>query len=362
LPDRLRIAVVGTGFGARIQIPGFRLSDRFEVVALVGRDPERVRAAAARHGVPHALTSLEDALALPGLDAVSIATPPLAHAEGAVAAARAGRHVLCEKPMARTLAEAEHMQAAVSAAGVVGLIDHEFRFEPARATLGRLIARGDLGVPRLVTAAATSPLFIDPWRPPPPWWYAAGSGGGWLGASGSHAIDTLRAWLGEYAAVTALVGTLARPPHDLGDEAPADDSFSLLFRMRSGAEGVLQQSAAAWGPRWQAFRVAGSEATAWIDDDNRLWRAGRDGEPARVAPPDDLCLPAVTPPPHAGPFAARELPAFIRQAERFADLIRGTPGALDPAPATFADGVAVQHVMDAAREASRTGTWVTLAD
>jgi len=347
------IAVVGTGFGARIQIPGFRASRRFVVAALVGRRPERVRRMAERLAVPHALTSLDEALALPEVAAVSIATPPGTHAESAIAAARAGRHVLCEKPMARTVAEAEAMREAAHAAGVVGLIDHEFRFEPGRAALARLLVDGGLGVARLVTAVANIPLFADAERPAPAWWFDAAAGGGWIGASGSHLIDALRLWLGEFAAVAALTDTFGR-----GD---AEDTFSLLFRMVSGVQGLMQQTSVAWGPPYVALRVAGSEATAWIDDDGRLWRAGRDGAAAVVDVPVDLRLPSVAAPPDAGPFAARELAAFVRQAERFADAIERPGTTYDPPPATFDDGVACQHVMDAARASARHGRWVQVA-
>jgi predicted dehydrogenase len=354
--ERIPIAVVGAGFGARIQVPGFRASGRFDVVALVGRDPDRLARAAARCGVERTCRSLEEALALPGLRAVSITTPPGAHADGAVAAARAGLHVLCEKPMARTLAEAETMRAA--ARGVVALVDHEFRFDAARATLARLIRRGDLGTPQLVTAVTTMPLYVDPYRPPPAWWFDADQGGGWLGACGSHWIDALRVWLGDFAEVTALVAAHAPAPAGIGRQA--DDTYSVLFRTRGGAQGVLQQSAATWGGRFDALRIAGSEATCWIED-GRLLRAGRDGRPAIVEPPADLRLPDAATAPWMGPFAAVELPAFVRQAERFADLIEGRP-VPEPGPATFADGVACQRVIDAARAASTGGAWVRVTE
>src|SRR5262249_60534064 len=101
---------------------------------------------------------------------------------------------------------------------------------------------------------------------------------------------------------------------------------------------------------------AGSEPPCWIAD-ARPGRPGPDGHAALVAPPDDLRLPEVATAPWMGPFAAVELPAFVRQAEHFANLIAGTPSD-GPAPATFADGVACQRIMDAARTASASGRWI----
>jgi predicted dehydrogenase len=346
---RIRIAVVGTGFGARIHVPGLRASGRFEVTAVVGRDPARTEAAAQRAGVPRAVTTLDEAL--DGCDAVAIATPPATHAPLAIAAARARRHVLCEKPMARNVDEATAMADAARAAGIVAFVDFEFRFHPARAMLGRLVARGDLGVPVLAVAVDALPLYVAPYKTPPAWWYDADAGGGWLGASGSHLVDAVRAWLGEVATMTAMVDTLGR--------GSADDTFALLLRMASGARAVLHQSAAVLGPRFQALRVAGTACTAWLDDEWRLWRAGRSGVAEAVAIPDDLALPAIEIPPASGPFAARELPSFVAMATAFADAIEDVPRPpLAPAAATFDDGLACQRVLDGARAASATAGWV----
>ena len=362
--SRIPIAVVGTGFGGRIQVPALAASGRFEVVALVGRRRDATAALAARLGVPRACATLAEGLATPGLRAVSVATPPDTHADYAIAAAGAGMHVLCEKPMARNADEARAMVAAVRAARVIGLIDHEFRFDPNRAMLARLLHAGALGAPRVITALAMSPLFADPYRPAPAWWFDAGSGGGWLGASGSHLIDALRVWAGEIDAVAALVDTFQRERQVEGAPqatlSTADDTFSLLLRFASGAEGMMQQSAVSWGPRLTMARIAGSEGTAWIDDRGQLWRAGPQLRAVEIEPDADLALPAVEIPSDSGPFARWEFPAFVRMAERFADAIEGRPAAF-PAAATFEEGLAVQQVMDAARVAARERRWVNPA-
>lgn len=349
----LRVAVVGTGFGARIHVPALRASGRFEVTALVGRDRDRTRVAAERAGVPAAFSSLEEALEAVAFDAVTIATPPASHVGLVVAAARAGKHVLCEKPMARSVAEAQTMCEAVRTHGVVGLLGFEFRFHPGREMLRRLVARGELGDPQLLVCADAMPLYVAPYKTPPAWWYDRDAGGGWLGASGSHLLDATRVWLGEVASLTAIVDTLG--------SGSADDTFAILMRMRSGARVVLSQTAAAFGPRLQAFRLSGSTGAAWLDDEWILWRSDRTGTPQRVDVDADLTAPVLDIPPYSGPFAARELPSSVRLAEAFGDAILGrpsVPGA--PAAATFADGLAVQVLADAARDASQTASWVTI--
>src|SRR5260221_1567100 len=121
--------VVGTGFGCRLPGPATRNAG-FTVPALVGRDALRTRRRADRLRIPHACASLTDALALDGVDAVTIATPPDTHAALAIEACDAGRHVVCEKPFALDAVEAERMLAAAQRAGVTHLVGHEFRWAP----------------------------------------------------------------------------------------------------------------------------------------------------------------------------------------------------------------------------------------
>src|SRR5690606_33579427 len=106
----LRAVVVGTAFGCLTHVRALGAAG-FEVVGLVGRDPAKTAARAERFGIPHPTTSLDDALALPGVDVVTVATPPHTHGPLVLAAAGAGKHVVCEKPFARDLDEAARMEA-----------------------------------------------------------------------------------------------------------------------------------------------------------------------------------------------------------------------------------------------------------
>jgi Oxidoreductase family, NAD-binding Rossmann fold len=110
--------VVGTGFGCLTHVRAFRAAG-FEVLALVGRDPDRAAERAKRFEIPHALTSLAAAVSLPGVEAVTIATPPLSHAPLALEAIAAGKHVVCEKPFARDAPQGREVRDAAEAAGVV---------------------------------------------------------------------------------------------------------------------------------------------------------------------------------------------------------------------------------------------------
>src|SRR5437867_3526692 len=153
--------VVGTGFGCVTHVRALRAAG-FDVKGLVGRNPARTTERARQFEVATACSSLDEALRLPGVDAVTIATPPHTHAELALAAIGAGRHVLCEKPFARDASEARVVLQAAEDAGVVHVLGTEFRWDPGQATLARAIAAGAIGEPRLATVMLYVPMLADP--------------------------------------------------------------------------------------------------------------------------------------------------------------------------------------------------------
>ena len=126
-PDRIRVAIAGTSFAGTVQIPVFQSHERTTVVALSSGRAERAEAVAAEHGVPAAYTDFEEMLDREKPDLVSIATPPKFHCRYALSAIERGIHVLCEKPFAMNLDEARQMQVEATRAGVVAMVDFEFR-------------------------------------------------------------------------------------------------------------------------------------------------------------------------------------------------------------------------------------------
>jgi len=341
--------VVGTGFGCRVHVPALRAAG-FDVVALVGLDAGRTARRAARLGIPNACTSLAEALARPGVDAVTIATPPDTHAALAIEACDAGRHVICEKPFALDSGEADAMCAAAVRAGVTNLVGHEFRWSPERALAARLIRDGRLGDVRTFTLVQYVPLVADPAARVPRWWFDAARGGGWLGASGSHVVDQLRTWLGEVASVSAALPTVADR-----DEA-AEDTFVVSVTMSAGAQGVIQQTAASWVPHVAGVSVvAGTAATLEIVGDT-VWLSDREGRRA-LAPPADLALPAAPAPADddRDRFTHLEVGPYTRLCEALRAGVEGRMPEAAVALPTFADGLAVMQVLDAIRASAANG-------
>jgi predicted dehydrogenase len=349
-------AVVGTGFGCRVHVPALRAAG-FEVRALVGRDAARTQRRAARCGVAASYTTLDDALADDGVDAVTIATPPDTHAALAHAVCASGRHLVCEKPFALDLSEARAMLTAAEAAHVTHLVGHEFRWSPERAVVARAIADGMIGEPRTFTLAAYVPLVADPEARVPEWWFDPARGGGWLGASGSHLVDQLRTWLGEVALVSATLPTVR------ARSGGAEDTFVVRVTMRNGAEGVLQQTAAAWAPAAPALSiVAGTAGTIEIAHGAVQLSSRRGSDVLPV--PDDLRLPpgpATSEDPRHR-FTHLELGPYTRLCEALhAGVERREPSSAVALP-TFADGVANTAVLDAIRASARDGGRVVAAE
>ena len=340
--------VVGTGFGARVHVPALRAAG-FDVVALVGRNADRTARRAERLGIAKSCTALGAALALPGVEAVTIAAPPAVHASLAIEACDAGRHVICEKPFALDATEATAMCDAAEAAGVTALVGHEFRWAPDRALAARALADGIIGEPRLATFVQYVPLVADPAAKVPEWWFDAGRGGGWLGASGSHLIDQVRTWLGEIATVSAVLPTVA-------NRHGAEDSFSVRMTLRGGAEVVIQQTAASWTPGVIGVSaVAGTDGTLEINADG-VWCSDRSGR-RLLDIPDDLALPvapgASDDPRHR--YTHLELGPYTRLCEALRAGVEGRAIEHAVTVPTFADGLACMQVLDAIRTSAAAG-------
>ena len=148
------VVVFGTGFGCFTHVRALRGAG-FDVRAVVGRNAEKTQKRADLFDVPLALTSVDDALALDGVDAVTIATPPDTHAEIARRALATGKHLILEKPFARNVAEGEALCEAAAKANRVALVGTEFRFDAGQAMLARTVASGAIGAPRWPRSCST---------------------------------------------------------------------------------------------------------------------------------------------------------------------------------------------------------------
>lgn len=355
--EALGVAVVGTGFGQKIHIPGLQLHPRTEVVAVYHRDPVKAQAIAQSQGIAQACSQLEELVRLPTVQAVSISTPPFLHYEMAKQVLQAGKHLLLEKPTALNRAEAMELYELAQAQNLVVTMDFEFRFVPAWQRLAELLAAGYVGQTRLIKVDWLVASRADASRP---WnWYARkDQGGGALGAIGSHFFDYM-AWL--FAPIQRLCGRLsttipARPDSVTGELKPvdADDTCLLMLELADGTPCQASLSAVTYRGRGHWLEIYGDQGTLILGSDNpsdyvhgfKLW-GSQQGEPlVELEIPSRLEFPET--------YADGRLAPFIRVVDRWVESVdRGV--ALSP---SLQEGVYSQLLMDLTHESSQSGGWV----
>ncbi len=344
--SKLHVGLIGTGFGKSTQMPGFQAHDDLQVVAVCSAHLDRAQAAAREYHVPNAYDDYRAMLAHERLDLVSIVTPPYLHKEMTLAALEAGAHVLCEKPMAMNVGEAQAMCDAAHAAKRIGMIDHEFRYLPWRAYVKQLIEEGYIGQPYHLSITQFSNSRADrqrPWN----WWSDVEKGGGLLGAIGSHFIDAIRVFIGEIDSVCGFVDTRIkqRPADGSMREVSSDDNCAFLARLVNGATANVHLSTVARPAGGERIQVFGSDGTLLIDQHGQLWGGQADDRQLKELPiPDSL-----------KPKGSGLIGPFSVLLARLADGIRS--GASDVSP-SFEEGLIVQKVLDAVHQSSEGAGWV----
>ncbi|GAA3757092.1 Gfo/Idh/MocA family protein [Salinactinospora qingdaonensis] len=378
----LKVAMIGYGFMGAAHSQGWRTAPRVfdlpaapEMAVIVGRRPDAVAEAAQRWGWAESATDWREVVTRDDIDIVDIVTPGNSHAEIAVAALEAGKHVLCEKPLANTVAEATHMAEAAgrsAANGTLSMVGFTYRRVPAATFARDLVARGALGRVQQVRASYRQDWLVDSEAPLNWRLQKEHAGSGALGDIGAHAIDMVQFITGQWVQrVTGVVDTLVEErPLPAAAHGPADtqrgrvtvdDVAIFTGRLDSGALASFEATRYATG-RKNALNVeiSGERGAIVFDleDLNTLWFYDR------TAPEDQQGFTRilVTEPSH--PYLSGWWPpghllgyehGFSHQVK---DLVTGIATGEPPHP-SFADGLHVQRVLDAVeRSAAQDAAWV----
>jgi predicted dehydrogenase len=312
----LRVGVIGTGFGSRVVARTFQ-GIGCEVTDVVSpRDPSAVAA-----------------LCRSPLELISVHSPPFLHAEHVRWALEAGVAVLCDKPFGTSATQAGAMAREAAAAGVVNLVNFEFRHQPARQKMLELLSAGDVGQPEHFHYAASSSGSRVPLRPYG-WLFDRARGGGWIGAFGSHVIDMIRWLLGEVvdAGARSWITVPTRPDRSgVLQDCDAEDAFSAWFELANGATASIDTTFTAAVSSPHRITLAGSAGVIENTGDVQVTLRRADGTRERfdfAPPPDD---------PHDVAMA------------RWAAVVRDAVGAGRQISPSFDDGVACALVMDRLR-------------
>jgi len=355
--SEIGVAIVGTGFGQKVHIPAFQAHHRTRIVAVYHRDLAKAKAIAEANNIPHPCQTIDEIVALPEVQGVSISTPPFLHYEMAKAVLQADKHLLLEKPMTLSAGEADELVHLANSKGLVGNLNFEFRCIPAWMRLAELLADSYVGKPRLIKIDWLVSSRADASRP---WnWYARkDQGGGALGAIGSHAFDYI-AWL--FGPVKQLCARLSvsvpqRPDPASGQLKPvdADDIGMIMLELMDGTPCQICLSAATFQGRGHWVEVYGDRGTLVLGSNNqkdyvhgfKLW-GSHQGEPlAELEIPDRLQFPKV--------YDDGRIAPFIRIVDRW---VQGIDQGTSLAP-SLEDGLYSQTLMDLAHQSSQTGSWV----
>ncbi len=377
--------MIGYGFMGAAHSQGWRTAPRVfdlprevQMAVVVGRNAEAVADAASRWGWAESATDWREVIARDDIDIVDIVTPGDSHAEIAIAALAAGKHVLCEKPLANSVAEAQAMADAAARAaerGIRALVGFTYRRVPAVTFMRDLIAEGVVGEIQQVRAAYRQDWLVDPEAPLAWRLQKEHAGSGALGDIGAHAIDTAQFVTG--LAVTAVSGTIEtivkqRPLLGSGSglagiaaegygDVTVDDVAIFTGRLENGALASFEATRFATGRKNAlTIEVSGTKGALVFD----LEELNSLGFYDRTAPTDRQGFTNILVTEAEHPYVSAWWPAghmlgyehaFSHQVK---DLVEGIESGTDP-HGTFAEGLAVQRVLDAVETSSeRASVWV----
>jgi predicted dehydrogenase len=350
--------------------------------AICGRTESAVREAAKRYGWESYETDWKKLVSRPDIDVVDVATPGKWHHSQVIAAARAGKHIICEKPIANSLREAIEMEAAVKAAGVRSFVMFNYRRVPAIALAREMIASGDIGEIRHFRAFYMQDWISDPdfpmvWRLD-----KKQAGSGTLGDIGAHIIDMAMFLVGELQEVTATMKTFIRDrPLQAGAagiqarrKLPAkrqqmgrvtvDDAVAFLANFKSGAMGTFEATRFARGRKnFNGFEIYGSKGSLLFnfEEMNVLQYYSAD-DPAKsqgfrriiVTEPEHPYMKAWWPPGHIIGYEH----TFVNAIYDFLQSLASKK----PAQPDIAHGVRVQAVLEAVEISAKQRQWVRISD
>lgn len=352
MSKKLRFGVIGAGNFAEVcHIPGLQSHPQAEVVALCGRRKENAMAMAQRHNIPDIHTDYHELIMRDDIDGVTVVTPNVLHAEIAIAALRAGKHVMCEKPIAMNAMSAKEMLNAGKASGKIHMVTFTLRYLHCLCKLKEMLHAGIIGKPHYIRIreegiSGLSLNFKAGWRE-----VMALSGGGLIQDMGSHYVDLVNWIVAPISEVSGILLNILRTrPNAITNEPTlidADDLNATFFRTTTNILGDYMLSRITPGHGEWGFEVAGEEGALMgflsrgNRDELRLLRV--DGNWEIVPLPEETQV--------------HEPLALGRMMRSFVDaILRGAPDGVRDA--TFDDGYRVQATLEAIKQSMRDKRWV----
>ena len=377
MKEQVKIGFIGSGWAQAAQAPAFSLMEGVELAAVSSPTERHRQKFMDRFRIPQGFADWREMLTC-DLDLVCVTTPTWLHEPMVTGVLESGKGVLCEKPFALTVGEAERMAEAARKSPGLALIDHQLRFHPSVRMMKQMIDGGDIGKVyevRAVVNLATRNRPEQPWS----WWSDTAKGGGALRAIGSHLIDLNRFLVGEISEVCCNLSTSIPQRPDAatpGTTLPvtSDDSFAMFMKfgpssVALGASSLMHVTTVG-SYTWFSLEVVGSLKTIRLDGAGRLWeidngaaKAGRSlidaprwKQVEPMLPWDELVLQEKI---RLSSLAVHGIFAvgFAFLAHRIVKALKtGDPVILQDA-AGFRDGVIIQKVLQAGLDSDRQRSW-----
>ncbi len=355
MPQRLRIAIAGTGFGEKYAT-GLIANPEVEVVGVFSRRAERAAAMAEKFEIPFSTRHFENLLEIPHLDAVAVVTPNSTHAEFVQAAAAAGKHVICDKPLALIAPEGAELLRAADEAGLRHVAFVPYRFSPAAAAMKQATAEAQAGRVVNVRASWGVDLRGEPLR----WRFQRKlSGAGVLADLGAHLLDLLTWWVGPIRRVLGHCKTLVpKRPAEIGGRTRKVDVPDECWALLEFAGAGVGSLALSWNAaRNQQIEIEGDRGLlAYTSPSLLQWLSGR----GQFDPSADFTLAGVgrttsLPLPGRESFATQQ-DALAKMFQEIVSYLKG--GEKPQSVATFRDGTDVLRIIDALEDSANQGCWV----
>lgn len=368
----LGVGLIGSGYMGKCHALAwtsvatvFPALERPRLVALADATPELARQQAQAFGFGSSTGDWRDLIANPEIDVISVAAPNQFHAEMAIAALEAGKHVWCEKPMATSLEDATRMRDAAKRSGRTAILGYNYIQNPMIRLASAVIAEGRIGTVNHIRLEMDEDFMADP-SAPFYWKSEAASGYGALDDFAVHPLSLLSVLHGR---IKSVVADMTKPYADrpaMGGGSRSVENHDIaqaLFRTEAGASGVLMVNRSAWGRKGRiALQVFGSHGSILFDQErmNELQLYSTDGPEELQGYRTVLAAPAHSPYRQFIPAPGHGLGFNELKVIECHELLQAISGNCDAHVLDFERGLEIERVVHSMAKSARTRTWMTL--
>ena len=341
--DKVKVGVVGTGFGGSVHLPAFQMCENAELIAICGRDHGKVAQLASKYDINHKCVDYESLLQIDEIDLVSIAVPPFLQYEYVNLAIEAGKHILCEKPFTLNFKQSEKLAIKIKETNLIGAVGYQMRFQPGRQTIKNILSGKDLGEIIHVNMSYDYSSRLKNnlnWD----WWSDKNLGGGVLNAMASHQIDLLRWWFSEPKIMSSNLSIyndqLFDGENKSNRKVTSEELVIANFQFKEKINVSLSVSSVAIGWRTSTMQIYGNNGALFLDGEEKLTMVRETTAKHDLTNKENLL---------SVPWISGSIwrSAFFRQIQALVISI------YDDVPyngATFEDGKNVQAILDLLRE------------